>query len=88
MILIKATYKETSSIVSLTNATVGTHKVESCIDDYVFDGTKLYKLTYHDGTNGFYKEIAPAIGTMVQYTESSTVKYKTWKAGTPSWQLS
>lgn len=86
MILIKATYKASSDIDTLTNATVGTHTVEECKDTYVFDGTNLYKLTYHDGTNGFYKVITPAVGTMVQYEESSTTKYKTWTAGTPSWQ--
>lgn len=85
MILIKATYKESSAVVALTNATVGTHKVATCKETYVFNGTKLYKLTYHDGTDGFYREIAPAIGTMVQYEDSGT-KYKTWKANAPTWQ--
>ena len=84
MTLIKATYK--TSVTPLEDATVGTHTVQSCKDAYVFDGTRLYKLTYHDGNNGFYKVVAPAIGTMVQYENNDTIEYKTWTAGTPSWQ--
>lgn len=87
MVIINAEHAASSSITSnATGATAGAYKITSIKATYVFDGNKLYKLTVHDGTNGFYNEYKPAYGTVVKYVASGTTTYKTWTAGTPSWQ--
>lgn len=87
MVIIDAAYATSSSITSnATGATAGAYKISGIKANYVFDGSKLYKLTVHDGTNGFYNECKPAYGTIVKYVSGTATTYKTWTAGTPSWQ--
>ena len=97
MTLIKATYVDGTKIevTALSNSTVGEVSINASGALYCFkvdstNGDKLYKLTnkYTSGsdTTYFYKEVKPSIGTMVQYYASSAYVYKTWTAGTPSWQ--
>lgn len=97
MILIKATYVDGTDIevTALSNSTVGEVSINASGALYCFkadstNGDKLYKLTNkytsESNTTYFYKEVKPSIGTMVQYNTGSADVYKTWTAGTPSWQ--
>jgi hypothetical protein len=97
MILIKATYVDGTTITAtaLSDSTVGDVSINASGAAYCYkvdstNGDKLYKLTNKYTSGGtatyFYKEVKPDIGTMVQYNTGSADVYKTWKAGTPSWQ--
>lgn len=95
MLLINAIHKATGDIkATKEGSTVGAYKVEKTTTMYLFDESKLYKLVAHDGTDGYYNEYKPAYGTMVKYDKTTgsgdsattTTIYKTWTAGTPSWE--